>query len=183
MPQNGINYAGKGRGTRRYTCKANDQAPSTGWVNGTIVHNGYPATTTGSINVPSPSTLNKTNPPCMVNGNINHGKKGKSWKATPPRTLGKQRSTSSAVSDASAADRVSTAVIPGGISVNGATSLGTVAMTSNSDQMSREPSLLAAAKKQRRWKRFARKKRCASYLADALNNCLVQKFMNHYLHL
>lgn len=180
MPQNGMNYEGKRRGTCRYTCKANDQSPSTGWVNGAIVQNTYPATTTGSINVPSPSTLNKTNPPCVVNSDINHSEKGKSRKATPPRTLWQQRSTSSVLADASAADRVSSAVFPGGISVNGATGLDTVAVSSNSDQLSREPRLLAASKKKRRVKKFARKKRCASYLADALNNCLVQKLTHCY---
>lgn len=178
MPQNGMNYEGKGRGTCRYTCKANNQAASTGWVNGAVVHNGYPAATTRSITVRPPSTLNKTNPPCVVNRDINHSKKGKSRKAMQPRTFWQQRSRSSAVSDASAADKVSSAVIPGGISVNGATGLDIVAVSSNSDQLSRESILLAASKKKRRVKKFARRKRWASYFADALSNCLFQQLMH-----
>lgn len=184
MPQNGMNYEGRRRGTSRNTCKASNWAPSTGLVNGAVAYNGCPAATTGTTDSTSPGTLNDTNPPCMVNGDVNHGKKGKSRKAIPPRTTEKQGSTISAVSDASAAGRVSSAATPGGISVNGATSLDTVAMPCNSDQMSRKPSLYAAAKKQRRWNKFARKKRCASYLTDALNKLFSPKFtfMHHCLH-
>ncbi|XP_044044940.1 uncharacterized protein LOC122872904 [Siniperca chuatsi] len=164
MPQNGRNSEGRRRGMSRNTCKANSQVsgqvPATGLVYCAIVHNGCPAAATRTSESTPAGTLNGTKPQCMVNGYINHGYKGKSTKAAPQRTLRKQGSTISAVTDASADGRVHSAGIPGGISVNGATSLDTVALPCNSDQMAPEPSPSAAAKNQRRRRnKFRRKKR------------------------
>ncbi|KAG8014880.1 hypothetical protein GBF38_003568 [Nibea albiflora] len=164
MPQNGLNYGGRRRGARGDTCKADSHVPGAALVNGAVVHNGCPAAATrirGSAPAGSP---NGTKAQCMVNGYINNGYKGKSRKAPLPRTPRKQGSMISAVTDASAAARVSSA-FPGGISVNGPTSPGTTstaaaaALPCNSDQMAPEPSPSAPAKNQRRWKRIRHEKR------------------------
>lgn len=155
MPQNGTNYEGRRKETRRHTCNANSQVPDTGLINGAVVHNGC----TAAASTTSESTLNGAKPQCRVNGYINRWYKR--TKAAPPWTLRKQGSPISAVSDASGAGRVRTADIPGDISVNGATSLDTVALPCNSDQMAPRPSLSAAAKTRRR-KKSRRKKRCAN---------------------
>ncbi|XP_030272614.1 uncharacterized protein LOC115581568 [Sparus aurata] len=157
MPQTGMNYEGRRRGTRRSTCKANGLAPGADLVNGAVVHNGYPAAATRTNETTPAGTLNGTKPQCMVNGYINH--KYKSRNASPPRTLRKHGSTIPAVSDASTAGRVNSADNSGGISVNGAASLDTVASHCYSDQMAPEPSLSAGAKNRRRWKKCGRKKR------------------------
>lgn len=189
MPQNGVNYEAGRRGMRRNTCKANSQVngqvPGSGLVNGAVVHNGFPAAASRTSESTPAGTLNGAKPQCMVNGYINHGYKGKSRKAALPRTLRKQGSTISAVTDASAVARVSGAVIPGGISVNGATSLDAVALPCNSDQTAPESSLSAAAKKQRTRNKFRRKKRCATYLLTALTKSFSPKctFMHKYSHL
>ncbi|XP_045903383.1 uncharacterized protein LOC123969770 isoform X2 [Micropterus dolomieu] len=163
MPQNGMNNEGRRRGMSRRTCKANGQVsrqvPGTGLVNGAVVHNGCPAADTRTSENTPAGTLNGTKSQCMVNGYINHGYKGKSWKRAPQRTFRKQGSTISVVGDASADGRVCSAGFPGGISVNCATSLDTVDLPRNSDQMAPEPSPSATAKKQRRRKIFRRKKR------------------------
>ncbi|XP_071359397.1 uncharacterized protein [Trachinotus anak] len=161
MPQNGMNFEGRRRGTRCSTCKANGlvngQVPGTGLVNGAAAHNGCPATAT-SISEKTPAGIpNGTKPQCMVNGYINHRYKGKSTKTAPPRTLRKQGNTISAVTYPSAAGEVSSRDISRGIS--GATSLDTVALPNKSDQMAPESTLTAAAKNQRRGKKFRRKKR------------------------
>lgn len=149
------------RGPRHNTRKAHNQAPSTGLVNGAVVHNGCPAATTGTSDSTSPGNLNGINPPCMVYGAINHGE---DRKAALQKTLGNKGSTVSAVCDASAPGRVGSVVTTGGISMSGATSFDTVDVPCNSDQVSREHSLLAAAKKQRKWKKFAQMKRCATFV-------------------
>ncbi|XP_038569665.1 uncharacterized protein LOC119899233 [Micropterus salmoides] len=163
MPQNGMNNEGRRRGMSRRTCKANGQVsgqvPGTGLVNGAVVRNGCPAADTRTSENTPAGTLNGTKSQCMVNGYINHGYKGKSWKRAPQRTFRKQGSTISVVGDASADGRVCSAGFPGGISVNCATSLDTVDLPCNSDQMAPEPSPSATAKKQRRRKIFRRKKR------------------------
>ena len=170
MPQTGMNYEGRRRGTRRSTCKANGLAPGTDLVNGAVVHNGYPAAATRTNETTPAGTLNGTKPQCTVNGYINH--KYKSRNAPQPRTLRKHGSTIPAVSDASTAGWVNSADDPGGISVNGAASLDTVASHSYSDQMTSEPvSLSAPAKKRRRWKKFGRKKRCVTCRTASLINC------------
>lgn len=94
-----------------------------------------------------------------MNGDINHGRKVRNRKTTSPRTVGKEGSTISVDSDASAAGRVSSAIIPGVISVNGATSSDSAALPFNSVLTCQEPSQPAAAKGQKRWKKSARKKR------------------------
>ncbi|XP_049901004.1 uncharacterized protein LOC126390651 [Epinephelus moara] len=159
MPQNGMNYVGRRGGTRHNTWKASSQVPSTGWVNGAIVHNGYPAAATGTSETTPAGTLNGTKPQCMVNGYINHGYKGKSTRAAPPRTPRKQGSTISAVTDASAAGRGRSARTPGGISVEGPTSLDTVASPCNSDRTAPRPSRSTASRNPRRREKFRRKKR------------------------
>lgn len=171
MPQNGMNYEGGRGGTRHNTCKANGQVPGTGLVNGAVVHNGCPADATRTSEKTPAGTLNDTKPQCMVDGYIYQSSKGSSTKAAPPRTIRRQGSTISAVTDASAAGRVRSSGTPGGISVNGDTGLDTVALPCNSDQMAPQPSLLAAAKIQRRRKKFRHKKRCATFLTAALNTC------------
>lgn len=188
MPQNGVNYEGRRRGTRRSTCKAssqvNGQVPGTGLVNGAVVHSGWPAAATRTNESAPAGPPNGAKPQCMVNGYINHGYKGKSMKAAPPRTLWKQGSTFSAVTDASAVGGVSGAGIPGGISMNGATSLDAIALPCNSDQIAPESSPSAAAKKQRTRNKFRRKKRCATYLTAALNKSFSPKctFTHSYSH-
>lgn len=169
MPQTGMNYEGRRRGTRRSTCKANGLAPGADLVNGAVVHNGYPAAATRTNETTPAGTLNGTKPQCMVNGYINH--KYKSRNASPPRTLRKHGSTIPAVSDASTAGRVNSADNSGGISVNGAASLDTVASHCYSDQMAPEPSLSAGAKNRRRWKKCGRKKRCVTCRTASLINC------------
>ncbi|XP_040892634.1 uncharacterized protein LOC121180978 [Toxotes jaculatrix] len=163
MPQNSMNFKGRRRGAHHNSCKANSlvngQVPSTSVVNGPAAHSGCPATATRISEITPAGILNGTKPQCMVNGFINHGYKGKSTKAAPPRTLRKQGNTTSAVTDASAAGRVSSRDISGGSSLRGASSLDTVSLPSNSDKKEPEPSLSAAAKKTKRWKRFRRKKR------------------------
>ncbi|KAK9540038.1 hypothetical protein VZT92_002512 [Zoarces viviparus] len=116
MPHNGMNYDGRRGGTRHSTCRANNQVPGTGVVNGAGAHNGWPAAATGSTPA---RTVNGAEPPCVVNGDVNHWYKGKSKKAAAPRTLGKQRGTASAVTEASAAGGVRSAASPGEISVKG----------------------------------------------------------------
>ncbi len=173
MPQNGVHYEGRRRGRRRNTCKANSKVnghvPCTGLVNGAVVHNGCPAAATRTNESTPAGTPNGAKPQCVVNGYFNHGHKGKSTKALLPRTLGKQRSTISAVADASAVGGVSRAGIPGGISVNGGTSLDAVASPCNSDQIAPESSPSAAARKQRTRNKFRHKKRCATNLTAPLN--------------
>lgn len=165
MPQNGMNFEGRRRHTRRNTCRPsglmNGQVPDTGLVNGAVVHNGFPAAATRTSESMPAGTPNGTKPQCMVNGYINHGYKGKNTKALPPRTLEKQRSTFSAVTDTSAAGRVGSRGTPGGILVNGAASLDTLP---SSDQMAPESRLSAAVKNQRWRRKFRHQKRCATYL-------------------
>lgn len=162
MPQTVMNYEGRRGGTRHNTCKANGQVPGTRLVNGAVVHNGCPAAATRTSESSPAGTQNGTKPQCMVNGYINHGYKGKNTKAAPSRTLRKNGSRISAVTDARSAGP------PGDVSVNGATtSLDIVASQCNSGQTAPQPSpSTAAAKKQRRcrWR-----KRCATYLTAALN--------------
>eukprot|EP00064_Thunnus_orientalis_P019099 superscaffoldBa00004633_g19209 len=159
MPQNGMNFEGRRRQTRRNTCGANglmnSQVPGSDLVNGAAVHNDFPAAATRTSESTPAGTPNGTKPQCMVNGYINHGYKGKRTKAPPQRTFWKQRSTISAVTDASTAGRVSSGGTSGAILVNEATSLDTLP---RSDQMAPEPSLSAAAKNQRR-RKFRHKKR------------------------
>ncbi|GAA6232347.1 uncharacterized protein LOC108875811 isoform X1 [Lates japonicus] len=159
MPQHVLNFEGRRRGTYHSTCKTNGlvngQVPGTGLVNEAAAHNGRPAAATRISECAPAGTLNGTKPQGMVNGYINHGYKGKSTS----RTLRKQGNKISAVSDASAAGRVSGGDISGGISVNGATSLDTVVVPGNSDQMARKPRLSAAVTNQRRRKKFRHKKR------------------------
>ncbi|XP_051239846.1 uncharacterized protein LOC127354162 [Dicentrarchus labrax] len=163
MPQNDMNYEGRRRGMRYGACKANGQVsghvPHRAVVNGAVVDVGSPDATARTSKRTPAGPLNGAKPQCMVNGYINHGCKGKSVKAPPPRTLRKQGSTNSAVTDASAARCVSSAGIPRSIAVNGDTSLDAVALPSNSDQKAPEPSPSAAAKKPRRWKKFLPKMR------------------------
>lgn len=54
------------------THKANNQDLSTGLVSEAVVHRGCPAVTTGTCDNTPPCTLTHTNPPCLVNGYINH---------------------------------------------------------------------------------------------------------------
>ncbi|XP_074486553.1 uncharacterized protein LOC141764829 isoform X2 [Sebastes fasciatus] len=158
MPQNGLSYEGRRGWTHHSTCKANDQVPGTGLVNGAVAHNGWPAAATRTSESTPAGTPNGTKPQCMVNGYINHGYKGKSTKAAPQRTRRKHGSTISDVTDASAAGGVRSAGTPGGVSVNGAASLDTVAPPCKSEQMAPRHNLSAAAKNKRREK-FRRKKR------------------------
>lgn len=185
MPQNDMNLERSRRGTCCNTCKGTAQVPGAGLVNGAVVRNGCQAAATRTSESTPAGTLSGAKPQCMVNGYINHRHKGKSRKAPRPRTHRKQESTISAVTDALAAGRVSRAAIPGGISVNGATSLDTVALPCNSDQMAPEPSRSAAARKMWKCKKYGRKKRCATYLTAALNELFSPKytFMHGYWHL
>ncbi|KAM7394095.1 hypothetical protein PAMP_020915 [Pampus punctatissimus] len=156
MPQNGMNIrAGRrepGHNTSRANGLMNGQVPDTDLGNGAVVHNDFPAAATRTSESTPAGTPNGTRPQCMVNGYINHAYKGKSTKALPPGTLRKQRRTISAVTDTSAAGRVGRGGTPGGILVNGATSLDT---SPSSDQMAPKPSLSAAVKNQRRDTDFA----------------------------
>ncbi|XP_035516543.1 uncharacterized protein LOC118327333 isoform X2 [Morone saxatilis] len=152
MPQNDMNYEGRRRGMR---------SSGDALVNGAAVDVGSPDATGRTSKRTPAGPLNGAKPQCMVNGYINHGCKGKSVRAPPPRTLRKQGSTTSAVTDASAAHRVSSAGFPGSVAVNGATSLDAVALSCTSDQMAPEPGPPAAAKKPRRWKKFLHKKRAS----------------------
>uniref|UniRef100_A0A0F8CEK4 Uncharacterized protein n=1 Tax=Larimichthys crocea TaxID=215358 RepID=A0A0F8CEK4_LARCR len=165
MPQNGLNYEGRRRRARGDTCDANGHVPGAALVNGAVVHNGCPAAAT-RIGASAPAGApTGTEAQCMVNGYINSGYKGRSKKAPPPpppRTLRKQGSRISAVTDASAAG--SSTAFPGGISVNGPTSPDTTTTTAaaagpcNSDQTAPEPSPSAPARNQRRWKRIRHKR-------------------------
>lgn len=170
MPQNGMNFMGRGRETRRNTCRANGlmngHVPGTGLVNGAAVHNGFPAAATRSSESTPAGTHNSAKAQCMVNGYINHVDKGKRTKAPPPRTFWKQRHTTAAAAHTSAAGRVCSGGTSGGILVNGATSLDTLP---SPDQMALGPSLSAAAKNQQKKRKFRHKKRCASYLTSALS--------------
>ncbi|XP_040000820.1 uncharacterized protein LOC120799652 [Xiphias gladius] len=169
MPQNGMNFDGRRRGVRHNTCKANglvnSQVPGRGLVNGVTAHNGCPATATRISESTPAGILNGTKPQCMVNGYFNHGYQGRIAKAAPPRTRRKQGKIIPAVTDASAAGRVISRDISGGISVSGATSLDTVALPSISDQMAPEPSLSAAAKNQRRRRKSICKKRYSEFVS------------------
>lgn len=60
---------------------------------------------------------------------------------------------------ASAADRVSSAEVTGGVTANGATSSDSVMESCNTNQSCPEPSLAVGAKKRRRRKKFPPKKR------------------------
>ncbi|XP_029302292.1 uncharacterized protein LOC115017576 isoform X3 [Cottoperca gobio] len=156
MPQNSMNYEGRRGGTHHNTCKAKDQFPRKGLVNGAVAHNGCQAASTTTSESTPAGTLNGTKPQCMVNGYINHGYKGKSTTAARPRTHG---STISAATDAPAAGRVHSASIPGGIPVNGTTRLDSAASLCNSKQMAPQPNLSATAKSQRRREKCRRRKR------------------------
>ncbi|KAM7418881.1 hypothetical protein PAMA_016146 [Pampus argenteus] len=160
MPQNGMNIRGgrrePGHNTSRANGLMNGQVPDTGLVNGAVVHNDFPAAATRTSESTPAGATNGTRSQCMVNGYINHAYKGKSTKALPPGTLGKQRRTISAVADTSAAGRVGKDDTPGGFLVNGATSLDT---SPSSDPVAPKPSLSAAEKNQRRWRKFRHKKR------------------------
>lgn len=166
MPQNGMNYEGRGKETCCNTCKTCDWATRPGLLNGAIDHNSYPAATSDSNNKLG----------SMMNGDINHGKKDRNRKTTSQRTVGKKGSTIS-VASTTEAGRVSSAIIPGVISVNGATSSDSAALTFNSVLTSQVPSQHAAAKGQKRWKKSARKKRWASYSTNVsvqiLHSCPV----------
>lgn len=151
MPQDDINFEGRRRGPRLNTCKANGQISGTALVNGPVAPKA--AATATSERTPA-VTLNGSKLHCMVNGYINYGCKGKRTKAAR-----KEGRRISAVTDAAAAGRVSVGGIPGGISVNGVTSLDTNAFAHNSDQMTPELSLPAATKNKRRRKKFRHKKR------------------------
>lgn len=183
MPQRVLNFEGRRRGTYHSTCKTNGlvngQVPGTGLVNEAAAHNGRPAAATRISECAPAGTLNGTKPQCLVNGYINHGYKGKSTS----RTLRKQGNKISAVSDSSAAGRVSGGDISGGISVNGATSLDTVFVPGNPDQMPRKPCLSAAVTTQRRRKKFRHKKRWETYLITALNKSVSLKcsLIHYYL--
>ncbi|CAK6953436.1 uncharacterized protein LOC122979752 [Scomber scombrus] len=170
MPQNGMTFMGRGRETRRNTCRANGlmngHVPGTGLVNGAAVHNGFPAAANGSSESMPAGTHTSAKPQCMVNGYINHVDKGKRTKAPSPKTFWKQRSTTAAVAHTSAADRVCSGGTSGGILVNWATSLDTLP---SPDQMASEPSLSAAAKNQQKRRKFRHKKRRAPYLTSALS--------------
>ncbi|XP_031727896.1 uncharacterized protein LOC116396975 [Anarrhichthys ocellatus] len=148
MPQNGMNYDGRRGGTRHSTCRVNSQVPGTGVVNGAGAHNGWPAAATES-------TVNGAEPPCVVNGDVNHWYKGKSKKAAPPRTLGKQQGTASAVTEASAAGGVRSAASPGEISVKG----DAAASPCSSERIAPQIILSATAKNQRRRERVKPRKR------------------------
>lgn len=123
-----------------------------GLLNGAIHHNGCAAATAGTSD-------SNNKPGSMVNGDINHRRKARNRKTRPPKTVGKEGSSISVASDASAAGRVSSAVVPGGISLNGAPSSDSAASHFNSVLTSQEPSQRAAAKGQKRWKKSAQKKR------------------------
>ncbi|XP_068583434.1 uncharacterized protein [Cebidichthys violaceus] len=151
MPHNGMNYDGRRGGTRHSTCRANDQVPGTGVVNGAGAHNGWPA-----------GTVKGAKPPCVVNGDVNHWYKGTSTKAAPPRTLGKQRGKASAVTEASAAGGVRSAASPGGISVKG----DAAASPCSSERITPQIILSATAKNQRRRERFKPKRNTAVCLKE-----------------
>ncbi|KAI3353304.1 hypothetical protein L3Q82_019844 [Scortum barcoo] len=171
MPQNGVNYEGRRRGPHRNICNANSQVngqvPGTGLVNGAAVHNGCPAAATKTRESTPAGTPNGAKPQCTVNGHINHGYKGKSTKAAPPKTFRNQGRTISAVTDASAVGGVRGGQTPGGVLVKGATRLDAVAAPFNSDETALQSILSTAAKKQRARNKF-RHKRCATYLMAAM---------------
>lgn len=161
MPQNGMNFMGRRRETRRNTCRAsglmNGHVPGTSLVNGAVIHNGFPAAAPRSSESMPAGTHSSAKPQCMVNGYINHVDKGKRTKAPPPRTFRKQRSTTAAVTHTSAAGEVCSGGTSGGILVNEATSLDT--KPSPDQKTSADISLSAAAKNKKRWRKFRQKKR------------------------
>ncbi len=164
MPQNWMNYEGRRGEARCNTCKANGQIKRTGLVNGAAAHNGYPAAATRPRDSTAAETLKDAAPQYMVNGYFNYGYKGKSRRAPPSRTLRKQGGMMSAVADASAAAGVSREASSGGIYVNRTTGLYAFTVPHKCEKKAPEPSLLAAEKRPRRWKKFERKKRWVTYL-------------------
>ncbi|XP_060883404.1 uncharacterized protein LOC132954780 [Labrus mixtus] len=159
MPQNGMNYEGRRRGTRYNSCKVNGQVhgqvSGTDLVNGALAYNGFPAAATWTSDRPPHGMENGIRPQCGLNGYISHGYKDQSRKAVPPRTIRKQGSTISTVTGASASGRVIIAGIPDGISVNG----GAKSVPCDSDQMTPQPNFPAKARNQRPRKKFKHTKR------------------------
>lgn len=154
MPLNGMTFEDRGRETHRNTCKANGvvigQAPGTGLVNGAAAHNGYPSPT-ARIKKGTPAGIpNGTKPQCMVNGYINHEYKGR---------FRKQGSMISAVTYPPAAGGVSSTDGSQCTLINGAASLDTVALRSDSGQMTPESTPSAAVTMQRRKKKYRHNKR------------------------
>lgn len=168
MPLNDMTFEDRGRGTHCDTCKANGvvigQAPGSGLVNGAAAHNGYPAPS-ASISKGTPAGIpNGGKPQNMVNGYINHGYTGSSTKAAPPRTFRKQGSMISAVTYPSAAGGACSRDGSRCSSVNGAASLDTVALPTDSGQMAPEstPSAAVMMRRRKKKKRERDKKRWAS---------------------
>ncbi|XP_074553709.1 uncharacterized protein LOC141810218 [Halichoeres trimaculatus] len=91
----------------------------------------------------------------MVNGHIYKKCNGYDRQKVPPRTIRKQGSMISAVTDAPASGRVVSAGIPDGVQVNGEAA----PLPCYSDQMKPEGSHKADAKNNRPWKKFRHKKR------------------------
>ncbi|XP_034544031.1 uncharacterized protein LOC117816051 [Notolabrus celidotus] len=158
MPQYNMNYEGRRRGTRPYSCKTNcqvnGQVPGTDLVNG-VGHNGCPTAATKTSERTSNGTENVNRPQCMVNGHINHECKDYGGKRVPRRTTKKQGRVISAFNDASASGRVISAGVPGGVSVNG----DAVALPCNSYRMNPEQSFKEGTKNRGTWTRFRHKKR------------------------
>nr|XP_019939531.1 PREDICTED: uncharacterized protein LOC109627448 [Paralichthys olivaceus] len=164
MLQIDMNVKGRRGGTRHSTCRAsslvNGHVLGSGIVNGTASHNGCPASAMKNSESTPAGILNGTKPQHMLNGYINHRRRGRCTEAAPPRTLRKGGGLICAVTDASAG--VSSSDISDGVSVNGAASLDMSALLGNCDQTAPGPSLsisAAPAKNRRRRKKSRRDKR------------------------
>ncbi|XP_013128450.1 uncharacterized protein LOC100692714 [Oreochromis niloticus] len=152
MPQAGMNFEPKRRGTYHNSRKTNDLINNIGLVNGAVVYNGCSASASRISRSTPAGTQHGPKPTYRINGYINHGYKGKSTKAAPPGTIKKQGCKISALCDSPASDGNRSEDLMSGNSAK------VSAPPSNINQ--KVPDLsLSASGKNKRWRRSRHKKR------------------------